>query len=565
VRIAAKTQAMRWFVAALAALVCLGGAGAGAQAAPTARSGVFTGYGFESCNAPSADDLTAWLASPYRAVGIYIGGANRTCANAGLTSDWVAAALAGGWSLIPTYVGLEAPCASASRSRFTAANAQSQGTAAADDAIAKATALGLPDGGPIYYDLESYALKNPACTQAALTFVSAWVAELHARGYVAGVYGSAASVGRDLATVAGTPSGPDDVWIANWDGNESVFGDPYVSDVLWANHQRIHQYRGGHKETWGGVTIDVDSDVLDGAVVNATGSPAPPPVAPVQPTTTPGSASTDDGQASATWPASALGVDADVGLDSAVPGLTLPGYGTGGYGVALDVTAMNTLAPVKTFAGPVTLRFAPRKSRLAPVYSTNGTVWKHVPPLAGDALLPGARTGYTRRSDGGFVIQTTVAGSFALVPDRIRPTAPANVTARFVGGELALAWAASTDANGPIAGYRVTLTNRPVESLAPNERRQRVTSFRRAGPSVYRVVSIDAAGNESEPSKPVVVLPSARPKDLPKAIPGWAWRLFDWQQAGRSNPRPKAPKIVPGWYWDWAAWRAVPFHLRGSS
>ena len=247
-----------------------------------------------------------------------------------------------------------------------------------------------------------------------------------------------------------------------------------------------------------------------------------------------------------------------------MPGLTLPGYGTGGYGVQLDVTAMDTLASVRSFAAPVTLTFAPRKSRLAPVYSTNGTVWKHVPLLVGDALAPGAKAGYSRTKDGGFTIQTTVAGAFALVPDRVRPSAPADVTARFVGGELALGWHASTDPNGPIAGYQVTLTNRPVASLAPAAHRDRLTGFHRTAPSVYRVVAIDAAGNESEPSKPVVVLPSARPRDLPKAIPAWAWRLFDWQAAGRSGARPTAPRIVPDWYWSWAAWRAVPFHLRGS-
>ena len=91
-RTTAKTHAMRWFeaalaaraitrrrqgrrlgVAVLAAALLLAVTGAG-SAAPAARTGVFTGYGFEACNAPSTDALTAWLASPYRAVGIYIGG-----------------------------------------------------------------------------------------------------------------------------------------------------------------------------------------------------------------------------------------------------------------------------------------------------------------------------------------------------------------------------------------------------------------------------------------------------------------------------------------------------------
>ena len=142
-----------------------------------------------------------------------------------------------------------------------------QGAAAADDAIARATAIGLPAGSPIYFDMEAYSMKDAACTQAVQAFVAAWVTQLHARGYVAGVYGSAASTMRDMQALAGTPSAPDAVWIGNWNGSESVFGDPYVSDTLWTNHQRIHQYRGGHKETWGGVTLSIDNDYVDAPVV----------------------------------------------------------------------------------------------------------------------------------------------------------------------------------------------------------------------------------------------------------------------------------------------------------
>ncbi len=153
------------------------------------------------------------------------------------------------------------------------------------------------------------------------TFVSAWVTQLRARGYVSGVYGSAASTARDMQALAGTPSSPDNLWIANWNGTESVFGDPYVSDALWTNHQRIHQYRGGHKETWGGVTINIDNDYVDAAVVGPTAAVTPPPPAAEEP----GSVSTDDSMATVTWPADAFGAAADVTLGHSVPGLTLAG------------------------------------------------------------------------------------------------------------------------------------------------------------------------------------------------------------------------------------------------
>ena len=576
VRATAKTRAVPWFEAALAvrgltrrrqgrrlgaavlaAALCLGVAGAG-SAAPAARSSVFTGYGFEACNAPSTDAMTAWLQSPYRAVGIYIGGTNRTCSNANLSSTWVSTVQGMGWSLIPTYVGLQAPCVTSSRARFTAANAQAQGVAAADDAIARATALGLSVGSPIYYDMEAYALKDLACTQAVQTFVSAWTSELHARGWTSGVYGSAASTMRDMGPLAGTPGGPDAIWIGNWNGSESVFGDPYVSDTLWTNHQRIHQYRGGHKETWGGVSIDIDNDYVDAPVVG--GAPVAPQPSP-QPNPN-GSVGTPDGMATVTWPPGTIDGDTDVQLDPTVPGVTLPGYGTGGYGVALQASSFTTLKPLRSFAVPVTLQFAPRTGRLAPVYSTNGTVWKHVPLLVDDAIGPGARTGYTRNDQEGFVIKTSVPGWFALVPDRVPPAPPANVTGRFLQGSLTLAWAPATDANGPVVGYRITLTNRTIWDLPRRARSQRVGGFHLHGPSVYRVVALDAAGNESRPSQPIVVLPSKRPKKLPKAIPAWAWRLAAWDH---QSARPEAPKQVPEWYWRWARWQALPFHLRGQA
>ncbi len=33
-----------------------------------------------------------------------------------------------------------------------------------------------------------------------------------------------------------------------------------------ADHQRIHQYRGGHQETWGGVTVNIDNNSVDAPV-----------------------------------------------------------------------------------------------------------------------------------------------------------------------------------------------------------------------------------------------------------------------------------------------------------
>jgi hypothetical protein len=41
-----------------------------------------------------------------------------------------------------------------------------------------------------------------------------------------------------------------------------------LSNGLWVNHQRIRQYAGGHGETWGGVTLNIDCNVIDGIVAS---------------------------------------------------------------------------------------------------------------------------------------------------------------------------------------------------------------------------------------------------------------------------------------------------------
>jgi hypothetical protein len=245
------------------------------------RATVFTGYGFDACTAPSTSALQAWNASPYRAVGIYLGGVNRACKDGNLSASWVATTVSMGWNLLPLYVGLQAPCVSQTRLQHIStsqATAASQGRAAADDAAALAANFGLPAGSPIYFDMEGYPGNNGSCTKAVQSFVTGWVTELRANAFLPGVYGSAASTIRDVSALGS--SMPDVIWIANWNGVEGVFGDPYVSDSLWPNHQRVHQYKGGHKETWGGVTINIDSNYVDGAVVGNAGPPPPPPPQP---------------------------------------------------------------------------------------------------------------------------------------------------------------------------------------------------------------------------------------------------------------------------------------------
>jgi len=146
--------------------------------------------------------------------------------------------------------------------------------AAADDAIVQLNALGLGIGNPIYFDMEAFSMSDVGCRQAVVDFLDAWTAQLHARGYVSGVYGSANSTIRALVQQLPNPAfdQPDQLWIARWCNKDpavpcdSSTNDAEVPADRWNNHQRIRQYRGGHVETWGGVSINIDSNTVDAAV-----------------------------------------------------------------------------------------------------------------------------------------------------------------------------------------------------------------------------------------------------------------------------------------------------------
>ncbi|MBM0235382.1 DUF1906 domain-containing protein, partial [Micromonospora sp. STR1_7] len=228
------------------------------------QPGTFTGLGFDTCAAPSNASMKAWLQSPYRAIGIYIGGVNRGCAQPNLTPSWVATQQAAGWRLFPLYVGLQAPCSTYQR-KIDPTRAAAQGREAADDAVRSARGLGLWLGSTITFDMEHYPAGNAACTEAVNSFVSAWTTRLHEQRYFSGLYTPVSSAGlADQVAAYQRPSHarPDMIDFARWDGVQTV-SDSALPVSHWMPGGRMKQYRGDHHETWGGVRINIDSNYLD--------------------------------------------------------------------------------------------------------------------------------------------------------------------------------------------------------------------------------------------------------------------------------------------------------------
>jgi peptidoglycan hydrolase-like protein with peptidoglycan-binding domain len=257
--------------------------------------GDYTGLGFDQCLAPEQYKMDAWLASsPFRAVGIYISGLSRGCrSQPNLTPTWVATQLSKGWRLLPITLGPQANCSphfprygndpvisAKLNAQGQYAQAARQGTDEATTAVAAAQALGIVPGSTLWYDLEGYDATNTACRESSLWFLSAWTQQLHALGYVSGVYSSAGSgiKALDDARVSrpGTFTMPDQIWIARWD-NQANTDTTYVRSDGWIPGKRVKQFQGGHDETWGGVKINIDRNYLD----LHSGTAPPPPATPV--------------------------------------------------------------------------------------------------------------------------------------------------------------------------------------------------------------------------------------------------------------------------------------------
>jgi Domain of unknown function (DUF1906) len=224
--------------------------------------------GFDTCTAPSLATMQAWRAK-YSATAIYIGGQMVACDTGNLSSSWVHQTEAMGWSLMPTFVGLQAPCNSFS-GKINAKQAASQGTTAANQAIADAQSFGLGAGSPIYYDMEAYNNTNNSCRTAVLTFLDAWDRQLQAKSYVSGVYSSADAAMIDLqstTTIAGHAlDEPKAIWFALWDNANNLTGSPYLNSSVWAAAARSKQYAGNKTVKVGGYTLSIDADWVNSPV-----------------------------------------------------------------------------------------------------------------------------------------------------------------------------------------------------------------------------------------------------------------------------------------------------------
>lgn len=233
---------------------------------------IFDGQAFDTCDAPSRAAMENWLESPYRAIGVYIGGRARACEEQpNLTEAWVKDVDAMGWRLLPVYVGSQSPCVRLGHHQGAAIDAdrpREQGAAEAKDAVASAEALGMTRGTPVYLDMEDYDHTDTACAETTLAFTQGFSREIRERGYIPGFYSSATSgvAHMESARLAGATDLPDVLWYARWSVPPTITDEPGLASQAWQPHRRIHQHTGNVRETHGGTELHIDRNLVHAPV-----------------------------------------------------------------------------------------------------------------------------------------------------------------------------------------------------------------------------------------------------------------------------------------------------------
>lgn len=277
IRLAASAVA----ASSLGSLGLVGVGATSAHAGTATPKTAFSGKGFDTCVAPSSAQMDDWYAhSPYRGVGVYIGGASyhpdQDCkssvnpnppADGGYTADWVQHQAATGWGMWAIYAGQQGPTLTAA-----GANPTALGASDAADAAAKAKALGFAPGTTIFVDMEPY--HENATAQAVVAYLKSFGNALNGTGFKLGLYGTSgnpasghSAIG-DAAADAGLRAQISAVDISGSTSDQTNFNattnDPYVPATDWAKHQRIHQYFLDVQRQYGSSpAIQVDEDQVD--------------------------------------------------------------------------------------------------------------------------------------------------------------------------------------------------------------------------------------------------------------------------------------------------------------
>jgi hypothetical protein len=258
-------------------------------------SGLSQQLAFDAYDAPSVAKMQAWWnTSPYYDVLVYLPSENHS-ANANLNARWVRKVYGQGWGVIPMWVGPQSLCSDQKGLGHFSSNptaAHVEGLFQAIFASSSDQAYGF-DGTVIYLDIEPYTKHvTGSCRDAVKAYLEGFIETLHRRGATVGVYADIQNI-PDINNSCYGSGGyqvcapPDDIFVARGDDAATVWNLGHgnftqdIQDSEWPTNERSHQYwlgtTGiGHYETWGGVPLSIDNDIVDAVIVP--GDPALKPL-----------------------------------------------------------------------------------------------------------------------------------------------------------------------------------------------------------------------------------------------------------------------------------------------
>lgn len=205
--------------------------------------------------------MDAWRrSSPYRFIGIYVSGVNRSCPQqANLTASWIQGR--GAWGFQPLDVSLQPSCATMPGSKMSSNSTTTyqQGGSAANAMTDAMNGLGFPAGSVGYYDLE----QDPgSCGTSTLGYVHGFINQMESRHYHGGLYSSCSARWSTYATSAPAPYA---LWVAELlDGDSpghSVITTKCIPNTAyWSQGQWTRQWLQNIYCTYGGKQLLIDDD-----------------------------------------------------------------------------------------------------------------------------------------------------------------------------------------------------------------------------------------------------------------------------------------------------------------
>jgi hypothetical protein len=245
---------------------------------PIGAQDYYAAQSFDTCFQPSEGGLDDWFVdTPWYVYGFYLGGsAGGYVGCTPPSTSTLDYAINIGYAVAPIWYGYQMPT-SCGQSYYpdqislNTSTAYGQGENAASVAAAVAEGQDFSTFDIIYFDLESWPDHSTSCIDAADSFVDGWDYWITVNTpYIPGLYGS--SCGSNLSAYWDSLTwNVADIWAADPNDNSGYYNLACMSNSIWNDYQRIHQFTNPITLTYGGYTMPIDEDCVNTLVDSNSG------------------------------------------------------------------------------------------------------------------------------------------------------------------------------------------------------------------------------------------------------------------------------------------------------